>query len=259
MRVILGSAFAGLATVFFNITTVQADQLSTKDLSYPQNHSFPALVPKRNLYARIDAAYSIHGDPTIDDHGLLEFNKLSYTPAWTLGGGFGYYFTRSLRGDITYDYRFSTDISADANAGVYDSAFFEFGLESHVLLANIYYDFNREGRISPYIGVGIGGVYHQTENSFSTPTPYTSTAVHEGSNWNFAGALLAGAAVKINPKMNLDIGYRFLYLGEAKTGAAGVTYEDPQPGSTLTATTSSVTAEDLYTHAFRVGLRYNID
>ncbi len=66
--------------------------------------------------------------------------------------------------------------------------------------------------------------------------------------WNFAWALSAGASYAINPQWSLDVGYRYLNLGDAQSGkienAAGET--------------THIDYKDIDAHEVRVGLRYNL-
>jgi hypothetical protein len=49
-------------------------------------------------------------------------------------------------------------------------------------------------------------------------------------------------------RLHLDMGYRFLYLGDASTGHA-IGVAPPTPGPRL---------EDITAHEFRIGLRYDL-
>jgi opacity protein-like surface antigen len=148
-------------------------------------------------------------------------------------------------------------------AGAFGS---DFDFKSSVILANLYYDFRPYERFTPYIGVGLGAAYHSTSGGVFTGCggcgPYDG-----GSNWSAAGALMAGFSVRIDRggherisikdqpvaaepgRLHLDVGYRFLYLGDVHTGGiigAGI---PPTPGPRL----DDVTAQEI-----RVGLRWDI-
>ena len=53
-------------------------------------------------------------------------------------------------------------------------------------------------------------------------------------------------------KVSLDIGYRYLWLGDAETGAVVRTVGGVQ-------TADDPTVEDITAHELRVGLRYNLN
>ncbi len=114
----------------------------------------------------------------------------------------------------------------------------KFDFSSTVVLANIYYDFNRGGRFVPYIGAGIGFAHNETSSgTVETPCGCDAT-IDKGSSNQFAAAAMAGVswrirggettyvgglkdepvAVSNGHALYLDVGYRFLYLGDVKTG-----------------------------------------
>jgi len=243
-----GSVFIGVA---FSLISAVAAHAGGKD----HGSSYATSGSDSGWYVRLDGSYGVHHDPDLVEDSSFELSDSAYDPAWSIGAGIGRYFTRSLRGDLTYDYRFETDVSGTASTARSGDGLREFGLTSHLLLANLYYDFNRHGRINPYIGIGLGAVYHETsEETHPTVCPCVSSITAEGDNFDFAGALMAGVALKLRERMNVDLGYRFLYLGEAETGQ--VRTSSP---SGVNVISSGIEVEDLYAHEFRVGLRYNFN
>jgi opacity protein-like surface antigen len=218
-------------------------------------------------YARIDGGYAIHDDPEMTEIGIYDLVDESLGDTWTLGGGIGYYFTPTVRGDITYDHRFEADASGsqlDPLSGSYGER--AFGIESDVVLFNLYYDFNRGARFSPYVGAGLGFTFNRTTEGTATLCGCTGI-IEAGEETDVAGALMAGFTTKIRGgqtvvggsskdgpvtvdsgrNLYLDVGYRFLYLGDVSTGAIVTTVpvaDDP-------------TVESITAHEFRVGLRYD--
>ncbi len=252
MTTIRGSALVGAAMLLFSIVSAQAGGMY-QGAKGGHGGYHPAVMTNPTWYLRLDGAYASHDDPIVVEEGRFDLIRREYDSTWSFGGGFGRYFTRSVRGDLTYDYRFESDISGTVNNGGSGDGFRAFGLNSHVLLANVYYDFNRGGRINPYLGVGLGGVYHETEAN-TLPANCTCTAtIGEGSGWHVAGAFMAGVAVKLAHKFNLDLGYRFLYMGEVETGSV-----DAPPGNPVGTIASDISAEDLHAHEFRFGIRYDL-
>jgi len=68
-----------------------------------------------------------------------------------------------------------------------------------------------------------------------------------------AGGIKDGpVAVSAGRNLYLDVGYRFLYLGETATGE--VTMND----ATGTQVSRDPTVEDIHAHEVRVGLRYDL-
>lgn len=130
----------------------------------------PANEPHRDWYVRGDLGYGFYSDSDSADHFF--------------GGiGFGRYFTHSIRGDLTLDFKESQG-------------------RSYTGLANLYYDFDRHRFLRPYIGAGIGGA-----------------KFNEGGNQSYglAVAAMAGFTVDITPTIKLDSGYRFTWADAQST------------------------------------------
>ena len=252
-----GSTAAGAADLYGNGGSI-------KDFSY----AAPAATGP-TWYARIDGGYAVHDDPEMTEIGIYDLVNESIDDTWTLGGGIGRYFTPTIRGDITYDHRFEADASGtllDHYASL-DGAR-TFGIESDVVLFNLYYDFNREGRINPYVGAGLGFTFNKTTQGVAGSTCGCTGIIEEGEDTDVAGALMAGFTAKlrggqtvtggsskdgpmvVNTGRNLylDVGYRFLYLGEVATG----------PIVTNVPIAEDPTVESITAHEFRVGLRYDL-
>jgi hypothetical protein len=66
-------------------------------------------------------------------------------------------------------------------------------------MLNAYYDFNRGGRFEPYIGLGIGA----TDIEFNDTPPEVDVDI--GAAWQ----AMAGVAIGLTDRLDLDIGYRY--------------------------------------------------
>lgn len=188
------------------------------------------------------------------------FTSRSIDSTWGLGGGIGTYFGRGVRGDVTVDWRAQTDVHGRGGITT------DFSLESAVILANLYYDFRPYERFTPYIGIGLGAAHHRTGSGVVLATCGGLPCAYDGgSNWTPAGALMAGFSFRVDGghrapvsikdvpveqpgRLHIDVGYRFLYLGDADTGGV-VGVVNPTPGPRL---------EDITAHEVRVGLRWDI-
>lgn len=238
------NALAGAAAITATLGTAEAADLyrgGMKDFA-----DRPVLAQPATWYLRLDSAYALHDAPGMVSSGI-DLAKTGYNDTWSLGGGVGRYLTPALRADLTLDYRFESDVHGRNLApNATFAGTHRFGLENTVLLANLYYDFNRGSWFNPYVGLGLGTVYHQT----STGTTQTGGGtIASGSDWNLAGAAMAGFSVALLDRLNLDLGYRFLYLGEAKAGGVKNSLGNIESGPTV---------EDIHAHEFRLGLRYDI-
>ena len=146
----------------------------------------------------------------------------------------------------------------------------KFDFSSTVVLANLYYDFNRGGRFVPYIGAGIGFAHNETSSGTVVRClrlrrrdreriqQQLAAAAMAGVSWRFRGgetSYVGGlkdepVAVSSGHALYLDLGYRFLYLGDTQTGD-------------MTFTSSPEVAEpkvkNITAHEVRVGLRYDLN
>jgi opacity protein-like surface antigen len=235
---------------------------SLKDYGYQ-----PQMVASNpSFYLRLDGGFARHDKPFMVEDGTADLTETSMGKAWTLGGGVGYYFAKNIRGDLTYDHRFKSDVSGyrydvaqlttadcDAAALVQTSCYGTraFGIKSDVFLANMYFDFDCRCHITPYLGVGLGFAHHKTTAGTVTNVTGVTGDIDSATKTSVAAALMGGFSVQIRERLALDAGYRFLYLGDAATGAvkdrAGSVVIAPDP-----------TVEAMHAHEFRVGLRYDI-
>ncbi|MGF1650573.1 MAG: outer membrane protein [Hyphomicrobiaceae bacterium] len=224
---------------------------SSKDVVYAE----PVATAPR-LYGRIDFSYGRHDTPVLTEAGIDTLTNVGFDDSKSFGGGIGLYFTSNVRGDITYERRFETDVRGSLlHAGATLPGVRDFGLQSDLLLANLYYDFDMRGRFTPYVGVGLGAVRHSTSRSIVESCNCTTGVMEEGETWSVAGALMAGVGMQVMSRVHLDAGYRFLYLGEAKTGV--INFEDVNgvPGPQAS---PGVKVEEMHAHEFRVGMRVDL-
>jgi opacity protein-like surface antigen len=253
MTSIRGSVLVSAALLLCSIVSVQAGDVFHGRDGGMKGGYYPAVATNPSWYLRLDGTYAAHDDPVMVEEGRFDLIQREYDTTWSFGGGFGHYFTKNIRADLTYDYRFDSDISGTRDRSAVGGGVREFGISSQVLLANIYYDFNRGGRFNPYLGIGLGGVYHKTDSN-TMPANCTCTAtIGEGDGWHVAGAFMAGVAMKLHHKINLDLGYRFLYMGQVETG--GVNAPAGNPVGNIA---SDISVEDMHAHEFRFGLRYDL-
>ena len=260
--------FVGLAVAACTPGAASAADLYNGGGSIKDNY-MPAASP--TIYLRIDGGYGAHDEPLMVEDGIYDLVNTDIQGAWTLGGGIGRYLSNTMRADVTYHHRFDADVSGDlANGLATLPGTRKFGLSSDVVLANAYYDFDRLGRFSPYVGVGLGVVHHSTSAGTVSNDCGCVGTIAEGSSTHVAGALMAGFSTKLRGEtvtgygadgagggdsgrgLYLDFGYRFLYLGETATGPVSLT----DTGGTKVS--RDPTVEDIHAHEIRVGLRYDL-
>jgi OmpA-OmpF porin, OOP family len=179
----------------------------------------------------------------------------SLDTSFIFGAGIGYRFTPAYRADITLDD--IPDLTGNGhNSGVP-------GVRSHsrisslVALANGYVDFNGIwnvfGPFQPYIGAGIGLAHTDLGTTSLTGTALNGINISGASlsgntTTHFAWGIGAGVGYPINQNWTLDLGYKYLDLGEMRSGA---TLNRPIGALTVTPIKA-----DLQVHTIMLGIRY---
>jgi opacity protein-like surface antigen len=158
--------------------------------------------------------------------------------------GIGYKFNNWFRADATVGYRFDHDVTGHAFLATNPAAenWWYGKVNNTVLLANGYIDLGTWGGFTPYVGAGIGAAY---TNSSWNPLVGTAPGV---SGWNLAWALMAGFSYAVSSNLAIDIGYRYIHLGDTNSGAFSC------PNSSCTQT--PVYYKDMAASDVRVGLRW---
>jgi opacity protein-like surface antigen len=192
------------------------------------------------------------------------------------GVGIGYAFNNWFRVDLTGEYR------AGANYSAMDEVVFGSGasptgfinqrngyrgsLSSMVFLANAYVDlgtFCTFGCITPFVGAGIGFANHRLSGVSDTSTQYQYTPATQTfgpffgatqsyfasrSRTDLAWALMAGLSYDVTRNVKLEVGYRYLNMGKAESGALfGQVSRD------------TLRVSDLTSHDIRIGMRWMLN
>ncbi len=262
MKTIHRSILAATAALFASTAGAFAADLyggSIKDDGgyVPTASSRPAL-----FYARGDFTQSFNdfGDMTERPNFRLSETGIGNNRAW--GAGLGYYFSPSVRGDLTLDWSNTATahgmVAPATGATVQGER--QFGVKHMVGLANLYYDFDTRTRFTPYLGVGVGFAQNTTTAGTVAVAgcgAATCSVTMDGTTkTNAAGAFMAGFSAKLHDRWSLDAGYRFLYLGDARTADLAITRTPAVVGAPDS--TPATHVNDLYAHQVRVGLRMDL-
>lgn len=187
----------------------------------PDLDDIPFLTARENgAYLRADIGF---GAPFVR-HALTAngvFNPTLSGPA-LFGMGIGYEIGHMLRAEVAAEYRSRSGIqTAD-------------GVRAHTiggqLLASVYADIGTWYGVTPYIGAGAGLGWNKL--SFAA-------TFRDQNKSDFIWALSGGFAVKINPKLTFDIGYRYIDAG--------------------THHSSSLMLRESGSHDLRIGLRWRLE
>ncbi len=222
------------------------------------------------IYLRGDVGVGITGVDSLGVSPTGTFNTLttsntSISDSYIVGAGIGYAFNSWLRFDVTGEYRAGMSLrgsdrinfgAAPGNDLLND---YTGSYSSAVGLFNAYVDlgtFCQLGCITPYVGAGIGygyswasGVMDDGMIQIGGAGAFTSTRGYgSGEGGDLAWAIMAGAAYKVNEKLTLDLGYRYLNLGDSP--AVNIT------NAVSGAADGSVTWRNIDSHDIRLGMRW---
>ena len=189
-----------------------------------------------------DARYESH---SLDDSGFVD-------------AGVGYRFNNYFRADVTGEYRTAAHYSAieSYNQGYYnwpqDSSraydTYSGSIRSVVGLVNGYVDAGTWYGATPFFGAGVGVANIKVSNLIDLSPGGGFGYAGDNSRTNFAFALMAGVDFAITQNLSLELGYRYLNLGNASSGAIGCVDQQPCPSERQH---YRVTSNDI-----RLGFRY---
>jgi opacity protein-like surface antigen len=178
--------------------------------------------------------------------------------------GVGYQFNNWFRMDVVGQWRgranFHGSQFTDAFAGSALVNNYSGSKSEAVFLVNGYVDLGTWWCVTPYIGAGVGTSYNRISgfrddgsgDTFGVANPVGITYAADSGKWNFAWALHAGLAYHVTPNVALELGYSYMNLGDATTGAnsnfAGT------PVAQLPWTMRTITSNDV-----KLGVRWNLE
>jgi opacity protein-like surface antigen len=148
----------------------------------------------------------------------------NFGPGMSAGAGVGYRFNNWLRMDATGEFRQAKlDALSSYPSGVgFTAGTFAFSAKKNAFvgLVNTYIDLGTWHGVTPFVGAGIGFAAINIHDF--TLTNVQQGAVYyggRGNRTNFAWALHAGAAIEVSDRLALELGYRYLNMGDAGHGA----------------------------------------
>lgn len=192
-------------------------------------------------YLRADTGYSWAGNGDVTGAGPIvtgAVTNVSIGDTWLIEGGIGCGSgSRGLRGELVLGYHGDRDVDGTPASGVVTAL--ATSVDSLALMVNGYYDLGNFRGFVPYLGAGLGIAWNSTDDVTLTPG---GVRLGGDSDSSFAWALMAGVGYQVSERAILDLGYRYIDLGEAASGAGG---------------TAPVRLHDLAAHEIKVGLRYH--
>lgn len=257
VSLLLGAAL-GLAALAAPATTSLAADLDYGSGSIKDSYAPPA--PGRTWYFK--GYLGMHNYDSdnlwneVYDTNDFTLHHQDYKSAPFFGLGIGAVCNRWLRGDLTAEYRgtatFFAQDSYPPNGGPGGTNEYTADIESWVGLANAYIDLFSWRGITPYVGAGIGIASIEVNGLKDVNVPNNSVFYGEdNTETNFAWAIHAGVAYDVTPQVALELGYRYLNLGDAKSGTV-TAYDN-------SSSYASVDLDDVHSHDLMVGMRWKLD
>jgi opacity protein-like surface antigen len=197
-------------------------------------------------YEEADLRSTFSGTGVVDSR----FDQQSLGDAAFAGGGIGYQFNPWLRFDATGEYRTSQTVRAiqsySCNNAAYVGCFaggsysdggdgrgydgYQGTVQSTVALVNAYADLGTWYGFTPFIGAGVGASFNRTYGftdtglggSISTvtfaPIGLGGFGYAKGkTSVDLAWAAMVGVSYAVTPNVSLEVGYRHLDMGTART------------------------------------------
>ena len=246
-----------------------ASAAAAADLAYPAP---PPEAPL--LRGTINSGFYLRGDIGVGETKVKKYYQQDVAAAGGrffgetdnlsvfVGAGAGYRLNNWLRFDGTLEYRGAGQIGVSdrvdfaANGGIAQlSNTYKGNLSSIVALFNGYVDLGTWNCLTPYIGAGIGyasnritGLTDQGALTGSLNGATLGTA-GSGTKSGVAWALMAGLGYEVNKNLTLEIGYRYLNLGEGQSGRIQNAF--------LPESYTPLKAKEIDSHDIKIGMRWN--
>jgi len=149
-----------------------------------------------------------------------------FSSAPFFGIGIGYQYSSWLRFDVTGEYRgkstfrgmdtYTPEPNSPTGVGVND---YHAKKSEWVVMANAYFDLGTWGGFTPFVGGGVGGAYNIISGFRDVNVPVGGVAYADAAGkWNFAWAVHAGVGYQVTPNFTVELAYRYLNLGDARSG-----------------------------------------
>jgi opacity protein-like surface antigen len=258
----------GAASLFSSMASAADMAIAPPPMTYA-----PPVADFGGWYLRGDIGFSNQRVDSIrNTNSALYANLTSFqeSTGFDTGGiyqiGAGYQFNHWFRVDVTGEYRGNSnfhglDLIGFPNGGApgFGSDVYNAQKSEWLFLANAYVDLGTWWCITPYVGAGIGTarvtIANFTDSGVATlfggGVGPSLVSAATGSEWNFAWALHAGLAYKVNPNMAVELGYSYVNLGNGTTGVDSA-FDHSAGGHVFQF--HNITSQDV-----KLGVRWNLE
>src|SRR6185437_2880542 len=218
--ILLGTLAAAAATAATSAVHA-ADMPGNYTLPPPSSTDAPVLRRVEvysGWYLRGDLGYRFQhlGSGSTDDATLVPLtdgNKVNNAVVLGLGAGYKWNW---FRADLTGDYGWRGRYTGTTAAGTTITG----KIDDFTVLMNGYVDLGTWSGFTPYVGAGIGGanVIFTGYTNLSAVAPMPTTEITTRYRWNVAWAAMAGFSYNITHDFLVDVGYRYVDLGDVSGG-----------------------------------------
>src|SRR3982075_1318203 len=258
MRSVKFLVAAGAAALLSSVAFA-ADMPIMQSMSYAP----PPVEDFGGWYLRGDIGFSNQRVKKLDWFSyptLLSLNQnTGFDTAGIFGVGVGYQFNNWYRADVTGQYRgksnfHGSDVFVFSNARVPSKGAdtYTASKSEWLALANAYVDLGTWWSVTPFIGAGVGFSRNTISSYVDTNTPTGGVAIApSASKWNFEWALPPDVAYRVPPSFTVELGYRYVNLGDAATGVVA--------DFNGFANNHRMGFKDITSHDLTHGARWNLD
>ncbi|HGJ5868355.1 outer membrane protein [Arsenophonus nasoniae] len=139
-----------------------------------------------------------------------------------LGYNFKPMFQLPVRVELDFTARSNLKKNGSNEAEIVDKRFdikMKDKIQINTLMVNAIYDFENSSQFTPYVLAGMGVAQNNRTANISTNDSNGDTKSLSGKkvNYNFAWSIGAGVKYDINSNLALDLSYRYINAGKAKT------------------------------------------
>ena len=222
--------------------------------------AFAPVLAQAQPYGRLDVGFSSAQDAGIRDKNFAADGFICADPGCNAGmelddvggsgvlsAGVGWRFNRNFRADLTIGYRGGYELD---DRDRFPSRF-KADITSTSVMLGAYWDFARSGA-TPYLGAAVGWAQNKIDEIVNTGGALGSNAIFlPGGTWSGrAWSLMAGVGIPLGGSVTLDLGYRFIDLGEIESDSGPVSCTFPCSG------TYSGLSGKLRAHELMFGVRF---
>lgn len=248
-----------LAATFLGVSIAAAavvPAVKAADLPLPPAPAIPVVVEEvGGWYLRGHIGVSNQKVRKLDNFLFDEtvvVSEKDFDAAVFFGGGVGYQLNRWVRFDVTAEYRHDSKFNGFDSYTSFGGGTNDYSAKKkeYLFLANAYVDIGTWHGFTPYVGAGVGAARLSIGDLLDVNVPnagggYAGT----GTEWNLAWALYAGIGYQLTENWTVDLGYRYLNMGDGQTGDI-INFD----GTNFV--NNPLEFKDVTSHDIMVGLRY---